>query len=138
MEIAKEDKVKCFDFLSEFEKTIKPNFGSYNINDDHLSRFLNENKIFLGKTNKADRAKALKSRYYIVFEQTKPCGKDNDVVHHLLRHIRNAIAHGHIIKKGNNKFYIEDMKETGIMTMEGNIAKNEFFLLLEQLKLTRA
>lgn len=66
MEIAKEDKVKCFDFLSEFEKTIKPNFGSYNINDDHLSRFLNENKIFLGKTNKADRAKALKSRYYIL------------------------------------------------------------------------
>ena len=63
MEIAKEDKVKCFDFLSEFEKTIKPNFGSYNINDDHLSRFLNENKIFLGKTNKADRAKALKYRY---------------------------------------------------------------------------
>ena len=52
MEIAKEDKVKCFDFLSEFEKTIKPNFGSYNINDDHLSRFLNENKIFLGKTIK--------------------------------------------------------------------------------------
>ena len=61
MEIAKEDKVKCFDFLSEFEKTIKPNFGSYNINDDHLSRFLNENKFFLGKTNKADTAKALKS-----------------------------------------------------------------------------
>lgn len=64
--------------------------------------------------------------------------KGYDVVHHLLRHIRNAIAHGHIIKKGNNKFYIEDMKETGIMTMEGNIAKNEFFLLLEQLKQTRA
>ena len=42
------------------------------------------------------------------------------------------------VVKGNNKFYIEDMKETGIMTMEGNIAKNEFFLLLEQLKQTRA
>lgn len=49
MEIAKEDKVKCFDFLSEFEKTIKPNFGSYNINDDHLSRFLKENNFFFRK-----------------------------------------------------------------------------------------
>lgn len=63
-------------------------------------------KFFLGKTNKADRAKALKSRYYIVFEQTKPCGKDNDVVHHLLRHIRNAIAHGHIIKRGIINFIL--------------------------------
>lgn len=134
MEIANEDKVKCFDFLSEFENTIKHQFGLYNINDDHLRSFLNENKIFLGRTNKADRAKALKYRYYIVFEQTKPCKVNNDVVHHLLRHIRNAIAHGHIIKKGKNKFYIEDMKETGSLTMEGNIAKNEFFLLLKQLK----
>ena len=137
MEIAKEDKVKCFDFLSEFENTIKQNFGLYNINDKHLCRFLDDNKIFLGKINKKDNAKALKSKYYIVFEKTKQRKKDNDVAHHLLRHIRNAIAHGHIIKGGKNKFCIKDIKESGNLTMKGNIGKREFFLLLDQLKQAR-
>ncbi len=138
MKIANKDKVRCFDFLSEFENTIKRNFGSYNISDNHLRQFLNENRIFLGKTNKSDRAAALKSKYYIVFEQKKPRNGKNDKVHHLLRHIRNAMAHGHITKTGRDEFHIEDMKESGIITMEGNIGKKEFFMLLEQLKKTRA
>lgn len=134
MKISNEDKIKCIDYLFEFENMIKPYFGLYNINDEHLRLFLNENKIFLGKTNKKDRIKALKSKYYIVFEQNKPYNKDNDVVHHLLRHVRNAIAHGRIFKKGKAKFYIEDFGKTGNKTMEGNIDKKVFFLLLEQLK----
>lgn len=134
MKISNEDKIKCIDYLFEFESMIKPYFGLYNINDEHLRHFLNENKIFLGKTNKNDRAKALKSKYYIVFEQNKPFNRDNDVVHHLLRHVRNAITHGRISKKGKSKFYIEDIGKAGNKTMEGNIDKKVFFLLLVQLK----
>lgn len=68
MKISNEDKIKCIDYLFEFESMIKPYFGLYNINDEHLRHFLNENKIFLGKTNKNDRAKALKSKYYLLAE----------------------------------------------------------------------
>ena len=48
MNISNEDKIRCFDFLSEFEESIKSNFGSYNIDDKHLRLFLKNNGIFLG------------------------------------------------------------------------------------------
>lgn len=137
MNISNEDKIRCFDFLSEFEESIKSNFGSYNIDDKHLRLFLKNNGIFLGKYNKRERSKALKSDYYIVFKQDKPHGKKNDIVHHLLRHIRNSIAHCHIVKKGRSKFYIADESTSGDKTMEGYIDKEVFFSLLTQLQQTR-
>lgn len=137
MNISNNDKIKCFDFLSEFEVSIKTNFGSYNIDDKHLRLFLKNNGIFLGRYNKYDKSQALKSTYYIIFEQNKPRDKKNDIAHHLLRHIRNAIAHCNIWKKGKSKFYMMDKSKSGNKTMEGNIDKDVFFSLLKQLEQTK-
>lgn len=98
MELSKEDKLNCYEYLLEYEKVIKNEFGSYDINNKKLQRFLVDNKIFLGGVNKNSKVKAMKSNYYILYDQRKPKNKANDVVHHLLRHIRNAVAHGLVEK----------------------------------------
>ena len=137
MEISKEDKIRLFDFLGEYERSISSSFGCYNSEDSSLQRFLTECDIFIGSYNKKSRGKAIKHKRYILFEQNTPKGKDNDVVHHLLRHIRNSIAHNHIQKVEKNKFHLEDMSDSNNVTMEGKIDSKVFFALLEKLKNTK-
>ena len=100
--ISETDKAKMFDYLKDYQDNIKQNFGKYNYDNRNFQKFLSVNDIYLGRLNQKCKGKVSKHQYYILFEQNKPRNKENDVIHHLLRHLRNAIAHGRIRKKGKN------------------------------------
>lgn len=70
----------------------------------------------------------------IYYLKKKPKGKRNDVVHHLFRHVRNSVAHGHVIKSGRNKLRFDDFSMNDNKTMEGIIDQKVFQLLMEKLK----
>jgi len=131
--ISEKDKVKMVNYIWEYEDSLSKTFGCYNIKDKKLASFLSSNKIFLGKLNKEDRKKSIKCSFYILYKQDKPKKKTNDEVYHLLRHLRNCFAHGHIKKKGHNKFLLSDYNEQ-IQTMEGVIDYKDLFTLIDYLK----
>lgn len=133
--ISESDKAQMFDYLKDYQDNIKPNFGKYDLNDKKLQKFLSINDIYLGRMNKKCEVKAKKHQYSILYEQDKPKKRDNDEVHHLLRHIRNSIAHGRIRKKGSNVFYLIDKSPNGEkITMVGKINYKLFFELVSLLK----
>lgn len=133
--ISETDKAKMFDYLKDYQDNIKTNFGKYNLSDKRLQKFLSVNDIYLGRLNQKCKDKASKHQYYILFEQNKPRNKENDVVHHLLRHLRNAIAHGRISKKGKNLYRLSDKKEENT-TMFGELNYKLFFDLIDLAKNT--
>lgn len=97
--ISETDKAKMFDYLKDYQDNIKVNFGKYNLSDKKLQKFLSVNDIYLGKLNQKCKGIAPNHQYHILYEQNRPKNKANDEVHHLLRHIRNTIAHGRIKKE---------------------------------------
>jgi len=133
--ISETDKAKMFDYLKDYQDNIKTNFGKYNLSDKRLQKFLSVNDIYLGRLNQKCKDKASKHQYYILFEQNKPRNKENDVVHHLLRHLRNAIAHGRISKKGKNLYRLSDKKEENT-TMFSELNYKLFFDLIDLAKNT--
>lgn len=129
--ISEPDKAKMFDYLKEYQDNIKACFGKYNLTDKKLQKFLSVNDIYVGRLNQKCKDKALKHQYYILYEQNKPKKKVNDEVHHLLRHIRNAIAHGRIKKRGSKLFQLSDKSVDGSnVTMTGEIDYKLFFELI--------
>lgn len=131
--ISERDKVKICNYIWEYEKSLSQTFGFHDVNNKKLKRFLSSCDIFLGRIRKKDINKAYKHSFYILYEQNKPYNRPNDEVHHLLRHIRNCFAHGHIVKQGIDKFHISDYKEQK-KTMEGIINYKDLFTLIECLK----
>ena len=101
--ISQKDKAKMFDYLKDYQDYIKLNFGNYDYLNQEFHKFISTNDIYLGSCSKKCKAKASKHQYFILFEQNKPRNNDNDVIHHLLRHIRNAIAHGRIKREDGRR-----------------------------------
>ena len=135
--ISEPDKAKMFDYLKDYQDNIKPNFGKYNLVDKKLQKFLSVNDIYIGRLNQKCKGKAINHQYHILYEQNKPKNKDNDEVHHLLRHLRNAIAHGRIRKKGSKLFQFSDETPDGnSVTMIGEIDYKLFFELIDLAKNT--
>jgi len=135
--ISEPDKAKMFDYLKDYQDNIKPNFGKYNLVDKKLQKFLSVNDIYIGRLNQKCKGKAINHQYHILYEQNKPKNKVNDEVHHLLRHLRNAIAHGRIRKKGSKLFQFSDETPDGNgLTMIGEIDYKLFFELIDLAKKT--
>jgi len=135
--ISEPDKAKMFDYLKDYQDNIKPNFGKYNLVDKKLQKFLSVNDIYIGRLNQKCKGKAINHQYHILYEQNKPKNKVNDEVHHLLRHLRNAIAHGRIRKKGSKLFQFSDETPDGNgVTMIGEIDYKLFFELIDLAKKT--
>ena len=135
--ISEPDKAKMFDYLNYYQDNIKPNFGKYNLVDKKLQKFLSVNDIYIGRLNQKCKGKAINHQYHILYEQNKPKNKVNDEVHHLLRHLRNAIAHGRIRKKGSKLFQFSDETPDGNgVTMIGEIDYKLFFELIDLAKKT--
>ena len=135
--ISETDKAKMFDYLKDYQDNIKANFGKYNLADRKLQRFLSINDIYIGRLNQKCKGKAINHQYHILYEQNKPKNKVNDEVHHLLRHLRNAIAHGRIRKKGSKLFQFSDETPDGnSVTMIGEIDYKLFFELIDLAKNT--
>lgn len=116
----KEEKLRCIDFLFLYEQEINKRYGHYDFNSPQLERFCKENDVLKkGKRN-------CKTRYFFWFDTktgTSDKGKINDIAHHLLRHIRNAIAHGNI-KKENKILKLYDYNTTSKQTMQAHLPIN--------------
>lgn len=109
---------------------IKNKYGNYNLNDTKLIAFCATNHIAL--KNKRSKLPYL---FWFSTHQDKRT-KINDKAHHLMRHIRNAFAHGLIKKEGKN-FTFQDYSTIGTQTMGGHIRCDLFWAMLDLLKHTK-
>lgn len=94
--LSKEEINSFYDFVCDYELNIKNKYGNYNLNDTKLIAFCATNHIAL--KNKRSKLPYL---FWFSTHQDKRT-KINDKAHHLMRHIRNAFAHGLIKKEGKN------------------------------------
>ena len=123
-----------------FEREISSQFGVFDINSPKLQKFLDEKSILICRLNKKDTKKKSQFKYFVLYDDDKPKGskeKGNDSVHNLLRHIRNAIAHGLVVAENRQKLSIKDKTKNGRLTLEGKIPNRLFYELLEALLSTR-
>lgn len=123
-----------YNYLVTFEKEIKDKAGLYNIEEKFLRNFLCKEDIFLTTMAKSSVVKARRHQYYIRFEQNKRNPISNtDVAHHLMRHIRNSIAHGNLFKSNKDVYIFTDTNGKND-TMEGKLPMEKFNKLLELLQ----
>ena len=138
--LSESNRAKLYDFLCLFERKIFSLFGDFDIDSPKLQKFLDEKSILLGRLNKSDAKKKSQFKYFVLYDDDKPKGyneKKNDSVHNLLRHIRNAIAHGLVVAENRQKLSIKDKTKYGRLTLEGKIPNRLFYELLEALLATR-
>ena len=138
--LSESNKAKLYDFLCLFEREISSQFGVFDINSPKLQKFLDEKSILIGRLNKKDTKKKSQFKYFVLYDDDKPKEykeKGNDSVHNLLRHIRNAIAHGLVVAENRQKLSIKDKTKNGRLTLEGKIPNRLFYELLEALLSTR-
>lgn len=132
--LSAKDKNILYDYLCLYEYDLKDKAGSFDLNCHELNSFLKMNRIYLGALNKSEQKKSKKYSYTILYAQRRgdKVSKD-DKVHHLLRHIRNSIAHGLIKKRKGNIVSLQDKGKQGQETMQGQIDINLLYALLNQL-----
>lgn len=132
--MSQSDILHLYEFLCQYERGLKDQAGNFDINNLKLGKYLKEQDIYLGALNINERKKSTQHRFYILYDQranNKVSGRDK--VHHLLRHVRNAIAHN-LVNKGRKRIlFLQDMGKDRKMTMEGHIEADAFYALLNLL-----
>lgn len=134
------DIVRLFQYVYEYEGNIKESPGEFDISYNGIDKIKSKYDIYFDTCARKNLAKARKHQFYLLFEQTKnsKASKD-DKAHHLMRHIRNSIAHGHITKRSikKNKVNVEIFEITDKNhyrdTMWGQISASALFQLLSEL-----
>jgi hypothetical protein len=101
----RDDMPTLYAYLVNYEKDIKSKSGSFDINSASFASFCKSNNIkWKNSLEKRELDKKDKSENYFFFNTTQKKISKNDTAHHLLRHIRNSIAHALVSKKDN--YYI--------------------------------
>lgn len=134
------DIVRLYQYVCEYEDNVKEIPGEFDINNKEIDKIKNKYDIYFETCAKRNLSKARKHAYFLLFEQTRnsKASKD-DKAHHLMRHIRNSIAHGHITKRTvkKNKVNVEIFEITDKNhyrdTMWGQISASALFQLLSTL-----
>lgn len=119
-------------FLCEYEKDIKPKAGHYHIQDDSIKTFLSNNSIFIGTINKP----TLRKNYIRYDLRSGKTVSLDDVGHHILQHIRNAIAHGMVVKAKGSYFEFSDINSKQTITARARIKVELFWQLISLIKQT--
>ena len=122
--------VAFYEFLCEYEKNIKNEYGSFDFKNQQFQRFCTTNKI-----DPKNKKSSLPNKFWFTSRQD-PKTKVNDVAHHLLRHIRNAFAHGLVRRKGKY-IILEDYNRNGNQSMCGKIHESLIWQFIETLKQTK-
>lgn len=135
--IEDKDVLLLYEYLCEYEYYLKNEYGQFNIYDEKIKKFKNENKLFLGSVNrKDDKKRAVKSDNYLLWKEGSLKKKSKvDRAHALLRRIRNAFAHGNIINNQKGSFQLKDEDEKEV-TLDGVISYSLLYRLIEELKNT--
>ena len=90
------EKEKCIDFLFLYGDVIENHYGSYDWDNKLLVQFCKQN-------NMTKKGNVMSSGFnFFWFEAKKGNHNINDIAHHFLRHIRNAIAHSNFYKLSKN------------------------------------
>ena len=129
MPINQQEKIRLFDYLTRFEKKIKNNPGHYDLSNNQLQTFINENDIAFCSY----QAKGIKAKEHNAYFQYEYQAANK--AHDLMRHIRNAIAHGNITKK-DGYFWLTDYTTKGTKTLDAKIKTNVFWNFLTKLENT--
>lgn len=129
MPINQQEKIRLFDYLTRFEKKIKNNRGHYDLSNNQLQTFINENDIAFCSY----QAKGIKAKEHNAYFQYEYQAANK--AHDLMRHIRNAIAHGNITKK-DGYFWLTDYTTKGTKTLDAKIKTNVFWNFLTKLENT--
>lgn len=125
--LSENDIKKAYQFIYVFEKEIHSRYGTFDFENQALLRFCQEYQI-----KKKEKRNTKSTDNYFWFNTVKPKdAPNNDYAHNLLRHIRNAFAHGGLIKE-KNVFVIED-KYQGKITAYGRINHKLLFLLIDKI-----
>lgn len=129
MPINQQEKIRLFDYLTRFEKKIKNNRGHYDLSNNQLQTFINENDIaFCSYQAKGTKTKEHNAYFQYEYQAANKA-------HDLMRHIRNAIAHGNITKK-DGYFWLKDYSNKGTKTLDAKIKTNVFWNFLTELENT--
>lgn len=132
--LSQSDILYLYDFLCRYEQELKNQAGTFDINNLKLDKYLKEQDIYLGALNAGERKKSTQHRFYILYDQranNKASGGDK--IHHLLRHVRNAIAHNLVSKGRKQMLSLQDKSKDEKMAMEGHIRAEVFYALLDLL-----
>lgn len=132
------DKLLLFDYLFDYECNIKLHSGKYDIADTALREFLDSNNIVIDSYCNRNKNKIHTYTNYLLFSSHsnhKLSGKDK--VHHLLRHIRNSVAHSLIDKEKRKWFVLTDKNSNGSENMIGKIRYDLLPSLIAELKKTK-
>ena len=127
--ISKKEKVQLFDYLNHYENNVKMNHGHYDLNNNQLQAFINANDITFC-SHKSIGTNAKKHAAYFRYQYTS-----TDKAHDLMRHIRNAIAHGNIEKR-QGYFLLKDFNSYGTKTLDAKIKTGVFWNFLNELENT--
>lgn len=129
MPINQQEKIRLFDYLTRFEKKIKNNRGHYDLSNNQLQTFINENDIaFCSYQAKGTKIKEHNAYFQYEYQAANKA-------HDLMRHIRNAIAHGNITKK-DGYFWLTDYTTKGTKTLDAKIKTDVFWNFLTELENT--
>lgn len=122
--LSERDIKRSYTFIYVFEKILNSKYGTFDFDNLAVTKFCQTNHI-----DKKVRRNTKPTENYFWFDTKKVNGNQNkDFAHNLLRHIRNAMAHGNFKKERSRKSYyiLEDYNTKGVQTMYGKI-KAELF-----------
>ena len=109
------DLPRLYSFLVKYEKNIKEKARSFNIDSPSFIAFCKQNEIKCKNSlAKRELDKKDKTKNYFYFSTAVNKISKNDHAHHLLRHIRNSIAHALVTKEKD--FYIMSDKNSNLKT----------------------
>jgi hypothetical protein len=123
--LSKKDIEILYSYIYVYHKYISNYYGTFNYNAQEVKKFCLNNDI------KKKEYKNTKTKYNYFWFSTYQDNKTkvNDIACHLLRHVRNSIAHVRFIKKRNKQAYyiLDDYDNNGIHTMHGVIRVDLFW-----------
>lgn len=127
------DVILLYNYLSMYEISVKEFSGKFDIDDKKVKTFLDRYDIYLTTMAKKNLSKANKHKLYVRFEQKKNSkASGSDIAHHLLRHIRNSIAHVRIEKQAGDIYVLTD-NNGKVDTMETKLPEKVLKGLIEVL-----
>lgn len=126
-EISIDEKAKRYDFIVRYAKEIEGHCGEYNWENEELQSFIKEHQIQCSFYRAKGQQKAL---LYCLVQYGK------DKVYDLLRHIRNAMAHGNVdVIDGN--VILKDFSNKETQTLDMSISENIFWEFVDKLEKSR-
>ena len=117
----RDDIPRLYTFLVRYEKDISTKAGCFNINASSFISFCKQNEIKCKNSiAKRELKKKNETRNYFYFSTKQTKVSKSDHAHHLLRHVRNGIAHA-LVSKKKGFYIIEDKSSSLNLSMTAKI-----------------